>query len=63
LKAKTIDDLIKKYKSKKGDDESESIIIDNNGDKRHDGFVRVWAMGSDVSKIADRCRKKKKSVK
>tara|TARA_R100001443_G_scaffold39671_1_gene53087 strand:+ start:287 stop:568 length:282 start_codon:yes stop_codon:yes gene_type:complete len=55
-KSKTIDDLIKNYKNKKGDDEAESIVIDNNGDKRHDGYVRVWAMGSDVSKVADRCR-------
>ena len=52
----TIDDLIKKYKNKKGDDETESIIIDNNGDRKEDNFVRVWAMASDVSKIADRCK-------
>tara|TARA_Y100000310_G_C20336602_1_gene647825 strand:+ start:119 stop:400 length:282 start_codon:yes stop_codon:yes gene_type:complete len=55
-KAKTIDDLIKKYKNKKGDDEAESIIIDNNGDRRIDGFVRVWAMAADISRIAERCK-------
>ena len=56
MKAKTIDDLIKKYKNKKGDDETETIIIDNNADKRDGNIVRVWAMASDVSRIAQRCR-------
>ncbi len=56
MKVKTIDELIEKYRRKKGDEESESIIIDNNGDKKHEGFVRVWAMASDVAKVADRCR-------
>jgi len=53
----TIDELIGKYKNKKGDDETESILIDNNFDKKHENVVRVWAMASDVSKIAQRCRK------
>ena len=35
----TIDDLIKKYKNKKGDDETESILIDNNFDKKHENVV------------------------
>ena len=53
----TIDDLIKKYKNKKGDDETESILIDNNHDRKHENVVRVWAMASDVSRIAERCRR------
>ena len=56
VKSKTLDDLIKNYKNKKGDDEAESTIVANNGDKRHDGIVHVYAMGSDVSKIAYRCK-------
>ena len=52
----TIDELIKKYKNKKGDEESETIICDNNMDKRVDNTVSVWAMASDVAKIAERCR-------
>ena len=52
----TINELIEKYKGKQGDDETESILIDNNSDKRYDNVVRVWAMAADVAKIADRCR-------
>ena len=52
----TIDELIKKYKNKKGDDETESILIDNNFDRKHENVVRVWAMASDVSRIAERCK-------
>tara|TARA_R100000234_G_scaffold104309_1_gene74076 strand:- start:94 stop:351 length:258 start_codon:yes stop_codon:yes gene_type:complete len=52
----TINELIKKYKNKKGDDETESILIDNNSDRKYDNVVRVWAMASDVSRIAERCR-------
>ena len=52
----TIDELIERYKGKQGDDETESILIDNNFDKRYENVVRVWAMAADVSKIAERCR-------
>ena len=44
----TIEELIGKCKGKQGDDETESILIEN--------VVRVWAMAADVSKIAERCR-------
>ena len=52
----TVDDIIKKYKNKKGDIESETILIDNNADRKHSNTVSVWGCTSDISKIAARCR-------
>ena len=51
-----IDRIIKKYKNKKGDFESETILIDNNGDRKEDNTVSVWGCTADISKIAQRCR-------
>ena len=53
----TVDDIIKKYKNKKGDEEAETILIDNNADKKRSNTVSIWACTSDISKIAQRCRK------
>ena len=52
-----IDNIIKKYKNKKGDFESETILIDNNGDRKEANIVSVWGCTADISKIAARCRK------
>ena len=51
-----IDHIIKKYKNKKGDFESETILIDNNGDRKESNTVSVWGCTADISKIAQRCR-------
>lgn len=51
-----IDRIIKKYKNRKGDFESETILIDNNGDRKEDNTVSVWGCTADISKIAKRCR-------
>ena len=51
-----IDNIIKKYKNKKGDFESETILIDNNGDRKEANTVSVWGCTADISKIAKRCR-------
>ena len=53
----TVDDIIKKYKNKKGDEEAETILIDNNADKKRSNTVSIWGCTSDISKIAQRCRK------
>ena len=52
----TVDDIIKKYKNKKGDIESETILIDNNADRKYNNTVSIWGCSSDISKIANRCR-------
>ena len=52
----TVDDIIKKYKNKKGDSESETILIDNNTERRESYTVSVWGSTADISKIAARCR-------
>ena len=52
----TVEDIIKKYKNKKGDIEAETILIDNNMDKREQNTVSVWGCTSDISKIASRCK-------
>ena len=48
----TVDDIIKKYKNKKGDEEAETILIDNNADKKRSNTVSIWGCTSDISKIA-----------
>tara|TARA_B100001250_G_C19115165_1_gene492851 strand:- start:121 stop:399 length:279 start_codon:yes stop_codon:yes gene_type:complete len=53
----TVDDIIKKYKNKKGDDEAETILIDNNHDRKSTNTVSIWGCSSDISKIAQRCKK------
>ncbi len=53
----TVDDIIKKYKNKKGDDEAEVTLIDNNSERKRNNSVSVWGCTSDISKIAQRCRK------
>ena len=53
----TVDDIIKKYKNKKGDEEAETILIDNNHDRKKTNTVSIWGCPSDISKIAQRCRK------
>jgi len=50
-----VDEVIKNFKGKGGDPESESIIIDNNTDKK-DGYVTVWGCNHNIAKIAERCR-------
>ena len=52
----TVDDIIKKYKNKKGDAESETILIDNNADRKETNTVSVWGCTADISRIASRCR-------
>ena len=52
----TVDDVIKKYKNKKGDGESETILVDNNSEKKEKGIVSVWGCTSEISRIAARCR-------
>ena len=51
-----IDNIVRKYKNKKGDYESETILIDNNGDRKEANTVTVWGCTADISKIAGRCR-------
>ena len=51
-----VDEVIKNFKGKGGDPEAESIIIDNNTDKK-DGYVTVWGCNHNIAKIAERCRK------
>jgi len=52
----TVDDIIKKYKNKKGDIESETILIDNNYERKANGTVSVWGCTADIANIAARCR-------
>ena len=52
----TVDDIIKKYKNKKGDEEAETILIDNNWDRKKTNTVSIWGCTADISKIASRCR-------
>ena len=59
----TIDEIIKKYKNKKGDIEAETILIDNNQDRKDKNTVSVWGCTSDISKIASRCRNQIVSIR
>ena len=51
-----IDEVIKRFKGKGGDEEAETILIDNNADKR-EGLVTVWGCNHNIAKVAMRCRK------
>ena len=59
----TVDDIIKKYKNKKGDEEAETILIDNNWDRKRTNTVSIWGCTADISKIAQRCRNAIVSIK
>ena len=52
---KTLDELAAEYKGK-GSTESESVLIDSNGDKK-EGYVSFWSNKSDATKIILRCKK------
>ena len=51
-----IDEVIRRFKGKGGDDEAETILIDNNADRK-DGLVTVWGCNHNIAKVAMRCRK------
>ena len=44
----------KKFKGKAGGPEAESILIDNN-EERKSGYIDVYAHGKNAAKIAERC--------
>ena len=52
----TIDEVIERFKGKGGDEEAETILVDNNADKRS-GLVTVWGCNHNIAKVAMRCRK------
>jgi len=51
-----IDEVIERFKGKGGDEEAETILVDNNADKRA-GLVTVWGCNHNIAKVAMRCRK------
>ena len=51
----TVDQVIKEFKGKGGNDEAECVLIDNNADKK-DGYVSVWGCNHNIAKVAERCR-------
>jgi hypothetical protein len=59
----TAKDLIKKFKNRKGDLEAETILTDNNREKRQNNTVSIWSSTADISKIASRCGSAIKSVR
>mgnify|MGYP003128966965 CR=1 FL=1 len=59
----TAEDLILRFKNRKGDGEAETILTDNNGDKRENNTVSIWSSTSDISKIAQRCKGSIKNIR
>ena len=55
MKIKTVDEVIRHFKGKGGDDEAECILIDNNSERK-DGWVSVWGCNHNIAKVAERCR-------
>lgn len=51
---KTLEELSASFKGK-GSAESESVLVDNNGDKT-EGYVSVWSNKADATKIISRCK-------
>ena len=51
----TYDLIIETFKGKGGDIEAESILLDNNFDRK-EGYVQVYAHGKWAAIIAKRCR-------
>ena len=51
---KTLEELSADFKGK-GSIESESVLVDSNGDKA-EGYVSVWSNKSDATKIIARCK-------
>ena len=52
----TVDDIIKKYKNKKGDEEAETIINWHKQEAKEDGVVFIFASNSVISNAIKRCR-------
>ena len=44
---KKIDEVIERFKGKGGDEEAETILVDNNADKRA-GLVTVWGCNHNI---------------
>ena len=51
----TVDQVIKEFKGKGGDEEAECILIDKNPEKK-EGSVSVWGCNHNIAKVAERCR-------
>lgn len=57
IKAKpTLDELVALFKGKGGGPEGETVLVDNNEDKK-DGFITVWSDTASAAKIIQRCKK------
>ncbi len=54
LDKKIYEKVMKKFKGKAGGPEAESILVDNN-EERKSGFIEVYAHGKNAAKIAERC--------
>lgn len=55
LNPTTIEQIYENFKGKGGHPESETILNDNNSDKK-DGFVVLWSNKVDAAKIIERCK-------
>ncbi len=51
----TLDEIISTFKGKGGGPEAESVLVDNNHDKK-DNFVTIWSNKNDLVKIISRCK-------
>jgi len=54
LDKKIYDKIIKEFKGKGGGPEAESILVDNN-EERKTGLIEVYAHGKNAARIAQRC--------
>jgi len=54
LDRKIYDKIIREFKGKGGGPEAESILVDNN-EERKSGLIEVYAHGKNAAKIAERC--------
>jgi len=54
LDRKIYDKIIREFKGKAGGAEGESILVDNN-EERKTGLIEVYVHGKNAAKIAERC--------
>lgn len=52
----TLDEIIVMFSGKGGNPDAESVLVDNNTDKKEDGTVSFWSNKNDAAKVIKRCK-------
>ena len=51
----TVEQVVKVFKGKGGDEEAECIVVDNNSERKS-GLISVWGNNHNIAKVAERCK-------